>query len=86
MTRFLYWRKMTWVIALAGALLLVWVISGGFSVAVIVLSVAVLCVLGVVWFMTRPLWRQGRGIRLRQLKYVDLPLRSPSTTPSASVS
>jgi hypothetical protein len=86
MTRFRYWRKMTWVIALAGALLLVWVVSGGFSVAVIVLSVAVLCVLGVVWYMTRPLWRQGRGIRLRQLKYVDLPLRSPSNTPSGSVS
>jgi hypothetical protein len=77
---------MTWVIALAGALLLVWVVSGGFSVSVIVLSVAVLCVLGVVWYMTRPLWRQGRGIRLRQLKYVDLPLRSPSNTPSGSVS
>jgi hypothetical protein len=86
MTRFLYWRKMTWVIALAGALLLVWVVSGGFSVAVIVLSVAVLCVLGVVWYMTRPLWRQGRGIRLRQLKYVDLPLRSPSNTTSGSLS
>jgi hypothetical protein len=86
MTRFRYWRKMTWVIALAGALLLVWVVSGGFSVSVIALSVAVLCGLGIVWFQTRPLWRQGRGMRLRQLKYADLPLRSPSNTTSGSVS
>lgn len=83
MLRFRYWRKMTWVIVLAGALLLVWVVSGGFPVAVIVLSVAALCALGIVWFLTRPLWRQGRGMRLRQLKYADLPLRSPTTTPGS---
>jgi hypothetical protein len=77
---------MTWVIALASALLLVWVVSGKFSLTAIVLSVALLGVLGVVWSQTRPLWRQGRGIRLRQLKYVDLPLRSPSNTTSGSVS
>ena len=86
MTRFRYWRKMTWAIVLAGALLLVWVVSGGFSVPVIVLSVAVLGVLGVIWSQTRPLWRQGRGMRLRRLKYVDSPFKQPSTTTSRSVS
>jgi hypothetical protein len=86
MTRFLYWRKMTWVIALAGALLLVWVVSGGFSVPVIALSVAVLGVLGVTWYMTRPLWLQGRGWRLRRLKYVDVAFKPASNTTSPSVS
>ena len=86
MTRFRYWRKMTWAIVLAGALLLVWVVSGGFSLTAIALSVAALGVLGVIWSQTRPLWRQGRGLRLRQLKYADLPLRSPSNTTSGSVS
>jgi hypothetical protein len=77
---------MTWVIALASALLLVWVVSGKFSLTAIVLSVALLGVLGVVWSQTRPLWRQGRGMRLRRLKYVDMPFRPPSNTPSRSVS
>ena len=86
MTRFRYWRKMTWAIVLAGALLLVWVVSGGFSVPVIALSVALLGVLGVIWSQTRPLWRQGRGMRLRRLKYVDVPFRPPSNTTSRSVS
>jgi hypothetical protein len=85
MTRFRYWRKMTWAIVLAGALLLVWVVSGGFSLPVIALSVALLGVLGVIWYMTRPLWLQGRGWRLRRLKYVDVPFK-PSNATSRSVS
>ena len=86
MTRFRYWRKMTWVIALAGALLLFWVVSGGFSPAVIALSVALLGVLGVIWSQTRPLWRQGRGMRLRRLKYAEVPFKPPTNTTSRTVS
>ena len=85
MQKFRYWRKMTWVVVLAGALLLVWVVSGGFSPSVIALSVALLGVLGGVWFLTQPPWRQGRGLRLRRLKYVDVPFRSPNTPTSGSV-
>jgi hypothetical protein len=77
---------MTWVIALAGALLLVWVVSGGFSVPVIALSVALLGVLGGLWFLTRPLWRQGRGMRLRRLQYVEVPVKSPGNPTPGSVS
>ena len=85
MQRFRYWRKMTWAILLSGAFLLVWVVTGGFSLAVIALSVALLGVLGVLWFHSQPPWRQGRGMRLRRLKYVDVPFKSPNTPTSGSV-
>jgi hypothetical protein len=76
---------MTWAIVLAGALLLVWVVSGGFSTAAIALSVAFLGVLGVIWSQTRPLYNQGRGLRLRRLKYVEVPVKSPSNPTPGSV-
>jgi hypothetical protein len=30
-------------------------------------------VLSVIWFASRPLWRQGHGARLRRLRSVDIP-------------
>ena len=85
MKNFRYWRKMTWAIVLAGALLLVWVVTGGFVLPVIALSVALLGVLGAIWFLTQPPWRQGKGMRLRRLKYVDVPFKSPNNPTSGSV-
>jgi hypothetical protein len=76
---------MTWVILLSGAFLLVWVVTGGLSLAVIALSVALLSVLGVVWHLSQPPWRQGRGMRLRRMKYVDVPFKTPNTPTSGNV-
>lgn len=84
MERFRYWRKMTWAILLSGAFLLVWVVTGGLSLPAIALSVALLGVLGGIWFLTQPPWRQGRGMRLRRLQYVDVPFKSPSDPNSRS--
>jgi hypothetical protein len=78
MERFRNWRKMTWAIMLSGAFLLVWVATGGFLLPVIALSVALLGVLGVIWYLSQPLYRQGRGMRLRRLKYVEVPVKSLS--------
>jgi hypothetical protein len=69
---------MTWAILLSGAFLLVWVVTGGFSLPAIGLSVALLGVLGGIWFLTQPAWRQGRGLRLRRLQYVHVPFKSPT--------
>jgi hypothetical protein len=85
MERFRNWRKMTWVILLSGAFLLVWVVTGGFSLVVIALAVALLGVLGAFWHLSQPPWRQGRGMRLRRLKYVDVPFKSPNLPTSGSV-
>jgi hypothetical protein len=76
---------MTWAILLSGAFLLVWVVTGGFSLAVIALAVGLLGVLGALWHLSQPPWRQGRGMRLRRLKYVDVPFKSPTTPTSGSV-
>ena len=106
MTRFLQWRKMTWVIAAWSGGVLAWLLlvvlrttdaaagcvtdsagaalnvvtkqncldAAGGSGLEVVLVVAVwllgLAVLSAVWFMTRPLWRQGYGVRLRRLRQV----------------
>lgn len=69
---------MTWAIVLAGAFLLVWVATGGFLLPAIALSLALLGVLGVVWFLSQPLYRQGRGMRVSRVKYVDVPWKSPN--------
>jgi membrane associated rhomboid family serine protease len=68
---------MTWAILLGSALLLVWVVTGGFDFPIIGLSLALVGVLGAVWFLTQPLWRQGRGIHRRRLQYVHVPFKSP---------
>jgi hypothetical protein len=107
MTRFLYWRKMTWALAVWSGGLLAWVLfvmlrptegaggcvtdSAGVALEALTkrdcldaaggatgLQVIVLlglwllgvAVLSVIWFATRPLWRQGYGVRLRRLREV----------------
>ena len=106
MTRFLHWRKMTWVIvgwsgAMLALLLLPVIrredvaagcVSDSAGVALneitkrdcldaggnLVLQGVVLggfwllglAALSVIWFATRPLWRQGYGARLRRLREV----------------
>jgi hypothetical protein len=68
MKNFLYWRKMTWAILLASTGMVVWVLGSGFGVVAIGVSVLLLGVLGGIWFLTQPIWRQGRGIHLRRLQ------------------
>ena len=106
MTRFLHWRKMTWVIAVWSGALLGWLLFGvlrttdiaagcvtdSAGVALneitkqncldvggnLVLKSVLLggfwlvgvAVLSVIWFATRPLWRQGHGMRIRRLRAV----------------
>jgi hypothetical protein len=68
MTRFLRWRKMTWAILFGSAAMLAWMVGGGNVVAVSALWSAGLLVMTVAWFMSRPLWRQGHGARVRRLR------------------
>ncbi len=80
MKNFRHWRKMTWAILLSSALLLVWVVTGGFSLPRIALALGVLGVLGFVWFLTQPLCRQGRGLHLRRPQYVHVPFKTPRSS------
>lgn len=68
MTRFIHWRKMTWAIVVFAAGMAVWLLSGGAATVVIVTLLVGLVLLSVVWFGTRPLWRQGHGMRFRRLQ------------------
>jgi hypothetical protein len=76
---FRYWRKMTWAILLSSAFLLFWIVTGGFSLALIAFSLAFVGVLWVLWYMSQPLWRQGRGLHLRRLQYVHVPFKVPKS-------
>ena len=78
MQNFRDWRKMTWAIVLTSAFLLVWMVYSGFSVAMIAFSLAVVGVLWVLWYLTQPLWRQGRGLHLRRPQYVHVPWKTPT--------
>jgi hypothetical protein len=77
MTRFLHWRKMTWAILLGSVAMAAWIISGGPVVTIAFLWAFGLVFLGLIWFLSRPLWRQGHGVRFRRL-------RSPSGAPVRS--
>jgi hypothetical protein len=74
MTRFLKWRKMTWALLLWGALIGLWMISGSFVMALMA-GVSGLIVLSAIWFMSRPLWRQGYGLRFRRIRSVEVPFK-----------
>jgi hypothetical protein len=80
MTRFLHWRKMTWTFAVLSALMAGWLVTSVFisshaasgimnaGVAwIVALWLVGVGLLGVVWYATRPLWRQGHGARFRRL-------------------
>jgi hypothetical protein len=79
MARFRYWRKMTWVLLIWSAGMVVLVVSGGFGPATIALAVAGLGLLGFTWFMTRPLWRVGHGAKWRPMRSVEIPFKTPSS-------
>jgi hypothetical protein len=80
MKNFRYWRKMTWTIVISGALLLIWVAAGGFPRPTIALALGVLGLLWLVWFLTVPLCRQGRGLHLRRWQYAHVPYKTPSSS------
>jgi hypothetical protein len=63
---------MTWAILLGSLAMAALMIGGGGVVFISVLWGVGLVVLTVVWFIRRPLWRQGHGARIR-------PLRSPGS-------
>jgi len=79
MARFRYWRKMTWVLLIWGAVMVFFAVSGGFGLTTIALALGGLLVLGLIWFMTRPLWRVGHGMRWRQMRSVEIPFKTPSS-------
>jgi hypothetical protein len=62
MSKFLHWRKMTWALVFWSAAMATWLVMGGLGVAIVVL-VWLVGAAGMVllWFMTQPLVRQGRG-------------------------
>ncbi|MGH3105313.1 MAG: hypothetical protein ACRDN6_14580 [Gaiellaceae bacterium] len=50
--------------------------SGGSGLGVLLISslwFLGVVVLSLIWFTTRPLWRQGHGARLRRLRSVEIP-------------
>jgi hypothetical protein len=57
MKRFLKWRKMTWALLLWGTAIALWIVSGALATAIVVGAFGFI-VLGFIWFMTIPLWRQ----------------------------
>ena len=74
MRRFFHWRKMTWAILFFSVAMVAWLPGSGPGVATIALLWFVgFVVLSVTWFLSRPLWRQGHGARLRRLRAADSP-------------
>jgi len=79
MGNFRHWRKMTWVLLLWSVGAFVFVVGNGFGLSAIAIGVFGVIVLGFLWYMTRPLWRVGHGARLRQMRSVEIPFRSPKS-------
>jgi hypothetical protein len=74
---------MTWAVLLFSAVMALWTVVGGGAVSLILWAV-VLIPLGLIWFMTRALRRQGRGMRLRPLRSVEIPWRWTAEKPVGS--
>jgi hypothetical protein len=74
-----YWRKMTWALVLWSAGIVVFIGMGGLGISSLAIGVVGLIVLGILWFMTRPLWRSGHGASFRQVSAVDAPFRAPKS-------
>jgi hypothetical protein len=64
MTKFLHWRKTTWIVLLWCAAMTVWPLVGNIGpvLAAVLWLVGVIC-LALFWLNTQPLIRQGRGLR-----------------------
>jgi hypothetical protein len=75
MTRFLHWRKMTWVLLIWTVALVAAVPTFGAALVFFVWSLG-FASLSVLWFMTRPLWRRGHGARFRRLHSAEIPFKS----------
>ena len=110
MTRFLHWRKMTWLLVVWTVGMGAWLVVGAATASNVALDCATdaagvavtaltrqeciatagmgggsraavigslwllgLVALAAIWFMSRPLWRHGRGARLRRLRPEQLP-------------
>jgi lipopolysaccharide export LptBFGC system permease protein LptF len=73
MTRFIHWRRMTWAMVAFAAGMSVWLLSSSGATVALVISLVGFVLLSVVWFGTRPLWRQGHGVRLRRLQTPSAP-------------
>jgi Zn-dependent protease with chaperone function len=75
MTRFLHWRKMTWVLLIWTVAMAAVALTFGPAIAFFAWSLG-FATLSVMWFMTRPLWRRGHGARLRPLQPTVIPFKS----------
>ena len=79
MGNFRYWRKMTWALVLWSAGVVVFMVLGGLGISSVAIALLGLIVLGVLWFMTRPLWRSGHGASFRPVRAIDVPFRAPKS-------
>lgn len=75
MTRFLHWRKMTWVVLIWTVATAVAVFPLGFTLAAFT-GLLGFASLSLIWFMSRPLWRVGHGMRFRRLQSAAIPFKS----------
>jgi O-antigen/teichoic acid export membrane protein len=73
MTRFIHWRRMTWAMVAFAAGMTVWLLTSSGATVALVISLVGFVLLSVVWFGTRPLWRQGHGVRFRRLQTPSAP-------------
>jgi hypothetical protein len=78
MGNFRYWRKMTWVLLLWSAGAFVFVVGNGFGLSAIAIALLGVIVIGSIWYLSRPPWRVGHGARLRQMRSVEIPFKSPN--------
>jgi hypothetical protein len=79
MGNFKYWRKMTWALVLWCAGVVVFMVLGGLGISSVAIALLGLIVLGILWFMTRPLWRSGHGASFRPVRAVEVPFRAPKS-------
>jgi hypothetical protein len=75
MTKFLQWRKMTWVVLIFMVATTIAVFPLGFALAALI-GVLGFASLSLIWFMSRPLWRVGHGARFRRLQPTEIPFKS----------
>jgi O-antigen/teichoic acid export membrane protein len=73
MTRFIHWRRMTWAMVAFAAGMTVWLLTSSGATVALVISLVGFVLLSVVWFGTRPLWRQGHGVRFRRIQTPSAP-------------
>jgi hypothetical protein len=70
---------MTWVLLLWSVGAFVFVVGNGFGLSAIAIALLGVIVIGSIWYMSRAPWRVGHGARLRQMRSVEIPFRSPNT-------